>query len=92
MTYINFQELKARVTILDALFMLQLSFKHNTDTDQLRCACPACESGDDRAVVITPEKGIFYCLEAKYGGDCIALVAHTKCIGMKQATKWITAR
>lgn len=83
MAYIDFAELKTRVTILDALIMLDLYPK--AENGQLRCACPACDSGDDRAIVVTPEKGVFYCHETKQGGDCIALVAHVKGVGMKDA-------
>lgn len=83
MSYVNFQTLKERVTILDALLMLDVNPKG--EGTQLRCACPACDSGDDRTIVVTPEKGVFYCHEAKQGGDVIALVAHVKGFEMKEA-------
>ena len=81
--FIDFQALKERVTILDALMALDVNPKG--EGTQLRCGCPACDSGDERAIVVTPEKGVFYCHEAKQGGDCIALVAHVKGFGMKDA-------
>jgi DNA primase len=81
--YIDFKALKERVTIIDALLMLDL--KPHSEEGKIRCACTACKSADDRAIVVTPEKSVFYCHEAKYGGDCIALVAHIKGIGVKEA-------
>ena len=83
MSYIDFSELKSRVSILEVALYYRLA-KKGVDI-QLRCKCPVCNSNSDRALVITPSKGVFYCHEAKVGGDCIALVSHIKGIGMKEA-------
>lgn len=92
MAYINFAALKEKVSITDAALMLNLPFKYNKEKNQLRCACPACESGDERALVITPDKNVFFCHEEKTGGDILSLVAHIKELGMKQAAEWIVEK
>jgi DNA primase len=87
MSYINFAELKSRVSILDVILSYKLDLK--PVNDQFRAACPSCNSEDARSLVVTPDKGVFYCHEAKIGGDCIALVAHFNGIRMKDAAELI---
>jgi DNA primase len=81
--YIDFKELKQRVSIEDVAEMLGLNLIQNTDSNQKRGPCPRCKE-DDRALVVTPGKG-FYCFSAKEGGDCIALAAHILDLPMKDA-------
>ena len=76
MPFIDFAELKAKVSIEQVLTMLQLNLKRQGQ--QLRGPCPACKSGGDRALVVTPDKGVFYCFSRKSGGDMIELVAHMR--------------
>jgi DNA primase len=90
MPFVDFAELKTRVSIEQAVQMLGL--KMTPAGAQLRGPCPACQSGGDRALVITPEKGLFYCFGAKTGGDCIALTAHIKGIGNKAAADQLAER
>jgi transposase len=52
---------------------------------QYRGGCPACQTGGDRALVVTPAKGLFYCFAKKSGGDLIALTAHIRGIPVKDA-------
>ena len=37
---------------------------------------PNCNESGERAIVITTEKGLFYCFAGKKGGDAIELVCH----------------
>ena len=68
---IDYAELKTRVSIHDAIQKLGLELK--PAGHQLRGFCPQCKTGSDRALVITPDKSLFYCFSAKTGGDQIAL-------------------
>ena len=65
----------------------RLEVKHSAS--QLRGCCPACQSDDDRALAITPSKGVFYCHAGQKGGDAIALVAHILNLGMRDAAEWL---
>ena len=76
MPYVDFAELKSRISIERTVSMLSLSL--NKAGAQPRGPCPVCNAGGDRALVVTPEKGLFYCFAAKTGGDQIALAAHIK--------------
>ena len=81
--FVDFAELKEKVSIADVLPMLGIARAGNSA--QWRGPCPACESGGDRALVVTPEKQVFYCFATRKGGDVIALVAHVQGISMKDA-------
>ena len=88
--FIDFQELKSRLSIADLLAPLELKLVRKGE--QFRGPCPACKSGGDRALVVTPAKGAFYCFGAKQGGDLIGLAAHVLAVDMKAAANWIAAR
>jgi phage/plasmid primase-like uncharacterized protein len=79
--YIDFQELKERVSLDQVAHMLGLKLKAG------RTTCPACK-GDDRSLAVTSSKG-FYCYKSQKGGDQIALVAHVRDCGMKEAAEII---
>src|SRR5882724_3084401 len=81
---IDFQDLKFRLKIEDAAVFLKLPLKQSGA--QFRSPCPRCE-GDDRSIVITPAKGVFYCFKAKIGGDLIALAAHIRSVDIKEAAE-----
>jgi DNA primase len=83
MPFVDFAELKTRVSIEGAVQMLGLTL--SLHGSQYRGACPACETGGDRALVVTPAKGLFYCFAKKTGGDVIALTAHIRGISVKEA-------
>lgn len=87
MSFIDFTALKSDVRIEDVASMLSLSAVKTAG--QLRAPCPACKSGGDRALVITPAKQAFYCFAARVGGDLIALVAHVQGTGVKDAAQEI---
>lgn len=90
MTYVDFAELKANVLIQDCFDQLGLSMKSNRDA--FRGPCPTCQSGGDRALVVTPSKQSFYCFGAKIGGDVIALAAHILDCDMKDAASFLAGK
>jgi DNA primase len=83
MPFVDFAELKTRVSIEQAVQMLGLNLVLHGS--QYRGSCPACKSGGDRALIVTPAKGLFYCFAKKSGGDVIALTAHIRGISVKDA-------
>jgi DNA primase len=85
MPFVDFAELKTRVSIEQAMQMLGLNL--TLHGSQHRGACPACKTGGDRALIVTPAKGLFYCFAKKSGGDAIALTAHIRGIGVKDAAE-----
>lgn len=81
---INFEEIKSKLSITSVIDILSLN--HSKEPNgQLRMRCPACDSKDDRAIVVTPDKNLYYCFAKKVGGDQISLYAHIKGTGMKTA-------
>jgi DNA primase len=83
MPFVDFAELKTRVSIEQAMQMLGLTL--SLHGSQYRGACPACKTGGDRALIVTPAKGLFYCFANKTGGDAIALTAHIRGISVNEA-------
>ncbi len=90
MPYIDFVELKSRTTIMQAAELLKLTLKPSGN--QQRGPCPVCNTGGDRALVITPERGLFYCFPAKTGGDLIKLVAHVRGCSQNEAAQLIQSQ
>jgi len=82
-SFVDFAELKEKVSIEKVLPMLGIAGAGNSA--QWRGPCPACESGGDRSLVVTPAKQAYYCFTSKKGGDMIALVAHVRGVPMKDA-------
>jgi hypothetical protein len=87
MPYIDFQELKSRVSIEQAIQLLGLRLKPSYD--QLRGPCPTCKFGGDRVLAVSPSKSMFYCHAGLTGGDQIALVAHVKALETYQAAAFL---
>ena len=54
---VDFKELKARISIEQVLPMIGARLKGHGP--QMRGPCPICKSGGDRALVVTPSKGLF---------------------------------
>lgn len=79
---LDFKALRESLNIAEVAHTI---LKLTPENGQYRAPCPGCNAGGDRAIVITPAKGLFYCFNAKKGGDTIRLVAHVKNIGMKEA-------
>ena len=86
-SFIDFEALKERVSVEEAISLLGLSLKQQNG--QWRGPCPTCQSGGDRALVITPEKNAFYCFGARSGGDVIAFAAHIQNCGVKEAAAFL---
>lgn len=85
--FIDFEEVKSRVSIEDAT--RKLGLQTHKSGSQLRAACPICKSGGDRALAITPAKNLFYCFSAQSGGDQLQLVAHVLNKTVKEAAEWL---
>lgn len=84
--YLDFEDIKGRTTIAQAVELLKLDMKPSGK--QLRGRCPVC-GGNDRGLVVTPEKGVFYCFTQQEGGDLIALTAHINGTGVREAAEFI---
>ena len=84
MSYVDFADLKTRVSIVDAVALLGLTFKRSAN-GQLRGQCPICHSQSERGFVITPEKNLFFCFGKCGGGDQIKLVSLVKGLDPHQA-------
>ena len=84
---IDFNDLKSRVRIEDVVAMLGLTGTRQGDS--WRGKCPACNSGGDRALAVTPSRQSYYCFAQKKGGDLIALTSHVRGVGVKQAAEEI---
>jgi DNA primase len=89
MAFIDFAAVKAAVSIEDAVALLGLELA--PAGSQLRGCCPRCQRGGDRALVVTPAKGLFVCFgaEKKCGGDQLALVAHIAGLSVRDAAEWL---
>lgn len=87
MPYIDFRAIKEAVSIEAAAQLLNLDVKQSSK--QLRGACPACQSDDQRSLAITPDKNVYFCHAAKTGGDVISLVGHILGLSMKDAAEWL---
>lgn len=85
--FVDFAELKTRVTIQEAIAQLQLTgtFKG----DQWRGECPACKTGGPRALAINSAKQSFYCFPLGKGGDLIALTAHIRGVSQRDAALFL---
>jgi DNA primase len=86
--FIDFVELKERVSIEQVVQMLDLKLKKHGA--QMRGPCPV-HGGGDRTFVVTPGRG-FYCFAEKQGGDQIALVSHVNAISAREAAGLIAER
>lgn len=87
--FVDFQEVKSKVSFASAIDLLDLQLKKSGN--QWRGFCPACETGGERALVITDQRG-FYCFADKAGGDVIALAAHILNLPAKEAAQELAQR
>jgi len=87
--FVNFADLKAKVTIEQVLEWLGVTLKKSGE--QLRGSCPICNSSSDRCFVVTPSKGLYHCFESSCGkgGDLIQLVADVNGVDQKEAAQAI---
>jgi DNA primase len=87
MSYLDFDKVKADVSIEQAVDMLGLTLTKRGD--QYRGVCPICEGSKERDLVVTPGRNVFYCFRAKTGGDQIGLVSHIKGLPVKEAAQFL---
>ena len=88
---IDFAELKQRVSIERAAEMLGIKLAKSGP--QLRGPCPICKAGGDRAFVITPAKGLYYCFGAcGKGGDAITMAASLRSCSLREAAEFLSGR
>lgn len=83
---LDFAKVKAEHPIEQVAERLGLKLRKAGPT--LRGPCPSGQ-GDDRALVITPAKGVFFSFATQKGGDCISLVALVRGTSLKEAAAWI---
>src|SRR4030088_359698 len=88
--YVDFAAIKQVVTIEMAAEYLGLTLKKSSA--QLRGSCPACKTGGDRTLALTPSKGLWYCFSGQVGGDCLQLVAHMRGMEVKEAAQELAQR
>lgn len=83
---IDFAAVKNAVSIEAGARFLGLKLVQHQET--FRCPCPVCKRAGDRAIVITPREGKWYCHgTCKTGGDVIKLLAHIRGTNQTQAAK-----
>ncbi len=88
---IDFGELKQRVSIERAADMLGI--KLTKSGPQLRGHCPICKAGGDRAFVVTPAKGLYYCFGAcGKGGDAITMAANVRNCSLREAAEFLAGK
>ena len=88
---IDFTELKQRVSIEQAADMLGI--KTTRSGGQRRGPCPICKSGGDRAFVITPARGLYYCFgTCGKGGDAITMAANVRGCSLREAAEFLSGK
>jgi CHC2 zinc finger len=84
--FLDFQAIKAAVSIAQVVDMLGLQMKGG---EQRRSACPACQAGGDRALAVNTAKQSYFCFADGKGGDLIALCAHIRGVSQRDAAQEI---
>ena len=88
---IDFVELKQRVSIEQAADMLGIKLKKSGP--QLRGQCPICKDNSDRAFVVTPAKGLYYCFgKCGKGGDAITMAANVRKCSLREAAEFLAGK
>ncbi|MEJ6011423.1 CHC2 zinc finger domain-containing protein [Novosphingobium aquae] len=82
----DFQQIKKDYPIAQVAELLGLTLKKAGNT--FRCQCPSGE-GNERGMVITPDKGIFYSFPKQKGGDVLSLVSFVKGCSLTEAASWL---
>ena len=86
-TYIDFEEVKEANPIGEVAERLGLQLKNAGKA--LRGPCPSGEGGE-RALVITPAKGVWYSFALEKGGDVLALVQLVNDCSLKDAAQYLS--
>ena len=85
--FLDFEEVKRNHPIDEVAAKLGLQLKKNGG-GSLRGPCPS-GGGNERSLIVTPEKGVWYSFATQKGGDVIALVSFVKDLVPKDAAAWI---
>lgn len=86
--YINFSELKERVSMEQAISLLNLKVRR--EGSQWRAPCPYCKKSGDRALSMNVKQGLFRCFaDGSAGGDTIGLVAHVRGTSQREAAEYL---
>lgn len=91
---LDFNEIKQTVSMEKAVAFLGLVVtRRESGGTQLRCACPRCKPDGERELSISTTKNLFTCFASKPSarGDVIAMVAHVKDIGQREAAELLHA-
>jgi DNA primase len=83
----DFQTIKEQVPIEAAAQLLGLELKQAGVA--LRGPCPKCQSGGDRALVVTPARRAYFCFAQNKGGSVLDLWAHIEGCSLPEAGKAI---
>lgn len=85
------KEIKARVKIERVAHkLLSLTPEQDKSGNRVyRAPCPGCNAGDQRAIIITPHIGVYFCFPAHVGGSVIDLVAHVKNVSTQDAVEYL---
>ncbi|MEO0669298.1 MAG: CHC2 zinc finger domain-containing protein [Pseudomonadota bacterium] len=86
-TFIDFEEVKAANPIAEVAERLGLELKKTGNA--LRGRCPSGEGGE-RALAITPSKGVWYSFGLDKGGDVLALVQLVNDCTVKEAAQLLS--
>ena len=88
---IDFAELKQSLSIERAAEFLGLQLKKHGG--QLRGPCPICKDGGDRALALTPSRGLYYCFgKCRKGGDMITLASLVRGCTPREAAEFLAEK
>lgn len=79
----NFKEVARKIRVEDVAEDFGLPLK--ASGKELRGACPACNTDDERSLALYPDTNSFRCFAEKVSGDSVALYAHLHGVKMYDA-------
>ena len=83
--YLDFKTIAESVDVEQIARQAKVNLKRSNR--ELRGACPACKTDDDRSLALYPETNSFRCYAAQLSGDSISLHAHLNGLGNYKAAK-----
>ena len=89
MSYVDFSEVKAQVSLLQVADALHIKLKPSAG--QFRGPCPICNCDKPRVFALTPGKG-WYSFCCKTGGDQIELAAKVMKCSQREAAIWLASK
>ena len=86
---VDFKALRREIQIEAVCDLLGIQLKRMAN-GQMRGHCIICGHESERAFVVTPSVGLFYCFaDCKNGGDIIALTAAVKQLTLTGAARFL---